>query len=84
MTDAPVLEKRQHIPTMEPERKVFICAVTFTQVRLIGPFPYGHTAGDWGRAHLENPCWNTVNLTTEDVADPLELFDPAMPYEEAE
>ena len=57
-------------------RKIYICAVTLEHVQFIGPFYSFLQAGDWGRAHLDNPCWNTVELFPHDVTVPLELVTP--------
>ncbi len=60
----------------DAQRHVYICAVTLTHVQFIGPFDSINDAGDWGRANLSNPCWNTVELFAHDVATSLELVTP--------
>ena len=60
----------------DAKRKIYICAMTLEHVQFIGPFSLQRDAGDWGRANLDNPCWNTVKLFPHDVAVPLELVAP--------
>ena len=45
-------------------------------IRLVGPFPTQDEAADWGRAHIEDPRWNTVYLLNEMVESPLQLLHP--------
>ena len=60
----------------DAKRRVYICAVTLEHVQFIGPFPTPVEAGIWGRDNLDNPCWNTVNLFSHDVAMPIQVVTP--------